>query len=160
VPEGVLFGSNSAHKTLRGWLLDNTKIHAVISLPSGVFKPYAGVKTSVVVFERDGRNDKVWFYEVTGDGYSLDDKRSQQPDKNDIPDLLAKWKSKPESDNSWYASREVIKENDDILTSGRYKPHVHEATNHASPKEIIAEVLEIEDRISNGLKTLLAKIGN
>lgn len=159
VPEGVLFSASSAHKKLRSWLLDDTKIHAVISLPSGVFKPYAGVKTSILVFERGGKSDKVWFYEITGDGYSLDDKRTQQPDKNDIPDLLAKWESKPESLNSWYATREKIKENDENLTGGRYKPQVHEVTNHVSPKEIIAEVLDIEDRISSGLKSLLAKIG-
>jgi len=158
VPEGVLFGSTAAHTKLRGWLLDNTKIHAVISLPSGVFKPYAGVKTSVVVFECGGKSDKVWFYEVTADGYSLDDKRAPQPDKNDIQDLITKWESKPESVNSWYASREEISEHDDNLTSGRYKPQVHDITNHASPKDIIAEVLDIEARITTGLKSLLARL--
>ncbi|QXE88117.1 type I restriction-modification system subunit M [Geomonas nitrogeniifigens] len=159
VPEGVLFGSTTAHKKLRGWLLDNTTIHAVISLPPGVFKPYAGVKTSILIFERGGKSDKVWFYEVSGDGLSLDDKRTPQPDKNDIPDLIAKWGTKPVGGNSWYATREEIKGNDENLTASRYKPQVHEATNHTSPKEIIAEVLELEGKITSGLNALLAKIG-
>ena len=159
VPEGVLFGSTTAHKKLRKWLLDECKIHGITSLPSGVFKPYAGVKTSVVVFERDGKTDKVWFYEITGDGYSLDDKRTPQPDKNDIPDLLNKWDEKPKSKNSWYATREEIIENDLNLTAGRYKPHVHEEVEYAKPKHVITEVMEIEDRIRTGLKSLKEKVG-
>lgn len=158
VPEGVLFGSTKAHRKLREWLLDECKIHGIISLPSGVFKPYAGVKTAVLVFERGGRTEKVWFYEITGDGYSLDDKRTPQPDKNDIPDILAKWDTKPESERSWYATREEIKENDDNLTAGRYKPHVYEEVRYAKPKDIINEVLEIEDKISRGLNSLLKEI--
>ncbi|HHT9134850.1 MAG TPA: HsdM family class I SAM-dependent methyltransferase, partial [Candidatus Avalokitesvara rifleensis] len=158
VPEGVLFGSTKAHKKLRSWLLDECKIHGIISLPSGVFKPYAGVKTDILVFERGGKTEKVWFYEITGDGYSLDDKRTPQPDKNDIPDLIAKWDTKPESERSWYATREEVRENDDNLTAGRYKPHVHEEVKYAKPKDIIAEVLEIEDKIGRGLNSLLKEI--
>ncbi|MBM4136499.1 MAG: SAM-dependent DNA methyltransferase [Nitrospira sp.] len=158
VPEGVLFGSTTAHKKLRKWLMDECKIHGIISLPSGVFKPYAGVKTSVVAFERDGKTEKVWFYEITGDGYSLDDKRTPQPEKNDIPDLLLKWDEKPKSNNSWYTTREEIIENDLNLTAGRYKPNVYEEVEYPKPKEIINEVLEIEDKISKGLKQLLDKV--
>jgi type I restriction enzyme M protein len=158
VPEGVLFGSTRAHKKLRSWLLDECKIQGIISLPSGVFKPYAGVKTAIVVFERGGKTDKVWFYEITADGFSLDDKRTPQPDKNDIPDLLEKWDAKPESERSWYATREEIKENDDNLTAGRYKPYEHEEMEYAEPKDVITEVLEIEDKISMGLKSLFKKI--
>lgn len=158
VPEGVLFGSTNAHKKLREWLLDECKIHGIISLPSGVFKPYAGVKTSVLVFERGGKTEKVWFYEITGDGYSLDDKRTLQPDKNDIPDLIKKWAQKPKSDNSWFATKEEIIENDLNLTAGRYKPHVHEEIEYAKPKDIIAEVVKFEDKINTGLKRLMGKI--
>jgi type I restriction enzyme M protein len=158
VPEGVLFGSTRAHKKLRKWLLDECRIHGIISLPSGVFKPYAGVKTSILVFERGGRTEKVWFYEITGDGYSLDDKRTPQPDKNDIPDLLEKWDEKPESERSWFASREEIVENDLNLTAGRYKPYEHEEVEYAEPTKIIAEVAELEERISAGLKRLIDKI--
>ena len=139
-------------------LLDECKIHGIISLPSGVFKPYAGVKTSIVVFERGGKTDKVWFYEIAGDGYSLDDKRTPQPDKNDIPDLIEKWDTKPESEQSWYATREEIKENDFNLTAGRYKPHIHEEVEYPEPEAIIAEVVEIEDKITAGLKRLIDKV--
>jgi type I restriction enzyme M protein len=117
VPEGVLFGSTNAHKKLRTWLLDECRIHGIISLPSGVFKPYAGVKTSVIVFERGGKTDKVWFYEITADGFSLDDKRNPHPDQNDIPDLIGKWETKIESERSWYVERKEIDENDLNLTA-------------------------------------------
>jgi len=158
VPEGVLFGSTNAHKKLRRWLLDECTIYGIISLPSGVFKPYAGVKTSIVVFERSGKTDKVWFYEITGDGFSLDDKRTPKPDNNDIPDLLLKWDEKPKSENSWVAAREEIIENDLNLTAGRYKPQVHKEVEYAKPKQIITEVVELEDKISSGLKNLIEKV--
>ncbi|MDO9288866.1 MAG: N-6 DNA methylase [Thermodesulfovibrionales bacterium] len=158
VPEGVLFGSTNAHKKLRTWLLDECRILGIISLPSGVFKPYAGVKTSVIVFERGSKTDKVWFYEITADGYSLDDKRTPQPDKNDIPDLLEKWDSKPESERSWYAAKAEIEENDLNLTAGRYKPHVHEEVKYPEPKDIIAEVVEIENKITSGLNSLIKRV--
>jgi type I restriction enzyme M protein len=159
VPEGVLFGSTTAHKKLRGWLLDECKIHGIISLPSGVFKPYAGVKTSVIVFERGGKTDKIWFYEITGDGFSLDDKRTPQSGKDDIPDLVEKWGKKPESRNSWYATTEEIKESDLNLSAGRYKPHVHEEIKHNEPKDIIKAVLTLEEKIISGLKILKSKVG-
>jgi len=158
VPEGVLFGSTTAHKKLRGWLLDECQINGIISLPSGVFKPYAGVKTSVVVFERGGKTDKVWFYEVTGDGFSLDDKRTRQPELNDIPDLLEKWETKPESERSWYATRDEIAENDLNLTAGCYKSHVYEELRYSKPKAIITDVLELEAKITSGLKSLILKV--
>jgi type I restriction enzyme M protein len=158
VPEGVLFGSTTAHKKLRTWLLNECQIHGIISLPSGVFKPYAGVKTSIVLFERGDKTDKVWFYEITADGYSLDDKRTPQPNQNDIPDLLKKWDTKPESKHSWFATRQEIEENDLNLTAGRYKPHVHEEIQYPEPDTIITEVMEIEEKINAGLKRLKEKI--
>lgn len=158
VPEGVLFGSTGAHKKLREWLLDTCNILGIISMPSGVFKPYAGVKTSIIVFEKGGKTEKVWFYEITGDGYSLDDRRTPQPDKNDIPDLLENWETKPVSERSWYATRGEIRENDANLTASRYKPHVHEAIEYAKPKAIIKEVFELEKKISEGLERLLEKV--
>ncbi|MDI6728112.1 MAG: hypothetical protein QMD44_04190 [Thermodesulfovibrionales bacterium] len=81
-----------------------------------------------------------------------------QPEQNDIPDLIEKWEAKPESERSWYASKEEIEENDLNLTAGRYKPHVHEEVNYPEPKTIISEVMEIEDKISSGLKSLMNKI--
>ena len=158
VPEGVLFGSTTAHKKLRTWLLDECRIRGIISLPSGVFKPYAGVKTSIIIFEHGGKTDKVWFYEITADGYSLDDKRTPPPDKNDIPDILEKWDSKPESERSWYAAKAEIVENDLNLTAGRYKPHVHEEVKYPEPKHIIAEVVEIENKITSSLNSLIKRV--
>jgi type I restriction enzyme M protein len=95
VPDGVLFGSSNAHKKVRQTIVDNHKLDGVISMPSGVFKPYAGVSTAVLIFTKTGAGgtDWVWFYDMTADGYSLDDKR-QVVEKNDIPDLLAKWHSR------------------------------------------------------------------
>jgi len=159
VPEGVLFGSSKAHRKLRQWWLDDCKIQGIISLPSGVFKPYAGVKTSIVVFTRGGTTEKVWFYEITGDGYSLDDKRTPAPAKNDIPDLLEKWEAKPESERSWYATVEEIRENDGNLTASRYKPYEHEEVKYPEPGVIIKEVRGLEEKIGKGLKDLLKKVG-
>lgn len=92
VPDGVLFGSSNAHKKLRELLIENTDLKAVISLPSGVFKPYAGVSTAVLIFTKGDETNKVWFYDVSADGYSLDDKRTPTND-NDIPDILTKYQA-------------------------------------------------------------------
>ena len=92
VPDGVLFGSSKAHVALRKMLVDDNQLEAVISLPSGVFKPYAGVSTAIIVFTKGGKTDNVFYYDVQADGFSLDDKREPTPDKNDLPDLLKRWK--------------------------------------------------------------------
>lgn len=157
VPEGVLFGSTRAHKKLRKLLLDENDIRGIVSVPAGVFKPYSGVKTSILFVKKGGKTDKVWFYELTADGFSLDDKR-QPTEKNDLPDLLAKWKNKPESERSWYATREEIEKNDDNLTASRYKPQSVEVVEHENPKAIIAEVLKLESEIEKGLKALQSKL--
>jgi type I restriction enzyme M protein len=96
VPDGVLFGSSKAHKTLRRILVEEQKLDAVISMPSGVFKPYAGVSTAVLVFTKtnSGGTDNVWFYDMQADGFSLDDKRTPQPDKSDLPDILKRWQNR------------------------------------------------------------------
>lgn len=157
VPEGVLFGSTRAHKKLRKLLLDENDIRGIVSVPAGVFKPYSGVKTSILFVKKGGKTEKVWFYELTADGFSLDDKR-QPTKKNDLPDLLAKWKNKPESERSWYATREQIKENDDNLTAARYKPQSVVAMKYPEPKAIIEEVLKLEHDIEKGLTALLSKL--
>ena len=92
VPDGVLFGSSKAHQALRKLLVDDNQLEAVISLPSGVFKPYAGVSTAILVFTKGGRTDQVFFYDVEDDGFSLDDKR-QPIEANDLPDALSQWRS-------------------------------------------------------------------
>ena len=96
MPDGVLFGSSKAHKTLRKILVEDQKLDAIISMPSGVFKPYAGVSTAILLFTKtnSGGTDNVWFYDMQADGYSLDDKRTPQPDKSDLPDILARWQKR------------------------------------------------------------------
>jgi len=160
VPEGLLFGTTSAHKTLRRMLLEKCNLQAVVSLPSGCFKPYAGVKTSVLVFRKGEPTEKVWFYEVTADGYSLDDKRNPI-EQNDIPDLLDQWKKYregnwEETERSWMASIKKIKdkENDYNLSASRYKPLKIEEVEYEDPEKLIDEVLGLEEEIARGLREL------
>ena len=94
VPDGVLFGNSKAHKAIRQLLLDKCRLDAVISMPSGVFKPYAGVSTAVLYFTKGEPTKEVFFYDMESDGFSLDDKRTEQPDKNDIPDIIERFKNR------------------------------------------------------------------
>jgi type I restriction enzyme M protein len=170
VPNGVLFGSNNAATSLRELLLTECDLQAVISLPSGVFKPYSGVGTAALIFarplapatgERAGvkgevrgtATKSVWFYDLTADGYSLDDKRTPI-DVNDIPDVFAKWPNRDEGPNSYRVPIEKIQEHDWSLAAGRYKPVTVEVANHDAPKKILADVLAIEERITAKLNRL------
>jgi type I restriction enzyme M protein len=157
VPNGVLFGSTNAATSLRELLLTECDLQAVISLPSGVFKPYSGVGTAALIFEKGKRTESVWFYDLTADGYSLDDKRTPI-EVNDIPDALAKWPNRDEGRNSYCVPIEKIRENDWSLAAGRYKPVTVEAANHDSPKEILGEVLKLEHEIIQRGNALLTKI--
>ncbi len=156
VPNGVLFGSTNAATSLRELLLTECDLQAVISLPSGVFRPYAGVATAALIFEKGRKTERVWFYDMTADGFSLDDKRTSIA-ANDIPDVLAKWPSREEGPNSYRVPIEKIKENGWSLAAGRYKPVTTEAVSHDAPAEILAEVLEIESRITERGNALLEK---
>lgn len=158
VPNGVLFGSNNAATGLREMLLTECDLQAVISLPSGVFKPYAGVATAVLIFQKGTPTKSVWFYDMTADGYSLDDKRTQI-EANDIPDIIAKWPQREEGPNSYQVSIEKIKENEWSLAAGRYKPVTNEAVKHDKPVKILADVLKIETEIIKRGSELLKKIG-
>lgn len=187
VPEGLLFGSTTAHKDLRKKLVEDFDLQAVISLPAGVFKPYAGVKTGVLVFrkpvEKNGpHTKKVWFYEVQNDGYDPDKisggVRPETPGENDIPALLEDWRDYRESDfqkppgveagtlldpgseppQCWWAPMETITENDYNLAAGRYKPQVADKAPEEDPAELIREVLAIEEDIAKGLKQLLKEV--
>lgn len=146
VNEGVLFGRNNAAMQIRKYILDKTQLQAVVSLPQGVFNPYAGVKTSFLIFKNTGKpTEKVWFYEVENDGYSKGANRKPQPDKNDLPDLLEKWKTKPESEKSWTAERKQIEGNDYILSASSYKPAgTGDEQNHREPKEILKEIKRLD----------------
>lgn len=166
VPDGVLFGSSKAHKQIRETLLDKQKLQAVISMPSGVFKPYAGVSTAVLVFTRtdSGGTDDVWFYDMKADGLSLDDKRTPLDatvhENNNIPDILRRWdqleaeKERHRTDQSFLVPIEEIRKNGYDLSINRYKEVVHEEISYLPPKQLIAEIKEIEEEIQYELTEL------
>jgi type I restriction enzyme M protein len=157
VPNGVLFGSTNAATSLRELLLTECDLQAVISLPSGVFKPYSGVGTAALIFQKSKPTQSVWFYDLTADGYSLDDKRTPI-EANDIPDVFTKWPNREEGPNSYRVSIEKIREHDWSLAAGRYKPVSVEVANHVAPQHIVAEVLAIEDHITAKLNSLQAML--
>jgi type I restriction enzyme M protein len=166
VPNGVLFGGNKAAVKIRELIVKEYGLQAVINLPSGVFKPYSGVGTAVLILERTPRSSRprssesnfIWFYDLTADGFSLDDKRTPI-EANDIPDVFAKWVKREEGPNSYRVPIEKILENDDrTLAAGRYKPVTTEATQHDAPQDILREVLELEDEITKKTKNLMKAI--
>ncbi len=168
VPDGVLFGSSKAHKAIRKTLIENHKLDGVISMPSGVFKPYAGVSTAVIIFtkvgvEKDG-TDFVWFYDMKADGLSLDDKR-QPVEDNDIPDLLEKWHNrdpKQESDRkskAFFVPKKEIKDNGYDLSINRYKEIEYEEVEYEPPKVIIGKLKQLEAEIQTDLAELENMLG-
>lgn len=169
VPDGVLFGSTNAHKALRKMLVEDQKLDAVIKLPSGVFKPYAGVSTAILLFTRtdSGGTEDVWFYDVRADGFSLDDKRTPI-EANDLPDVLARWQTlgdanSPERERA-RTEQSFLVPKDDIVAQGydlslnRYKEIEYEEVEHRPPLEIIAEIEAMEQEIMTGLAELKAMI--
>lgn len=161
VPDGVLFGSSAAHKAIRKELVDNQKFTAVISMPSGVFKPYAGVSTAILIFTKTnaGGTDKVWFYDMTADGYSLDDKRSPIAD-NDIPDIIARYENftgeeaRERTDKSFFVPKEEIIGNDYDLSINKYKKTEYVAVEYPSSQEIMADLRMLEKQISEAMDEL------
>jgi type I restriction enzyme M protein len=158
VPNGVLFGSTNAATGLRQLLLTECDLQAVISLPSGVFKPYAGVATAALIFQKGKPTKTVWFYDITADGFSLDDKRTPI-EANDIPDVFAKWPNREEGPHSYRIPIEKIRENDWSLAASRYKPVTAEAISHDAPAEILDDVLELENKIIRRGNSLLVQMG-
>lgn len=154
VPNGVLFGSNKAERKVRELLLTSCDLQALVSFPSGVFKPYSGVGTAALIFEKGKPTESVWFYDLTADGFTLDDKRAQIA-ANDIPDMLAKWREREEGANSYRVPIGKIRENDWSLAAGRYKPVVARRVNHDAPSDILADVLKLEEAIVLRGKALL-----
>lgn len=181
VPDGVLFGSSKAHKELRRVLVEDQKLDAVVSLPSGVFRPYAGVSTAVLVFTKtnSGGTDFVWFYDVDADGWSLDDKRQPLLDddklgpipkvplsdeehaRNNLPDVLARWSNRTTTERERArTSASFCVPKGDIAAAGydlslnRYKEVVHQQVNHKPPKEILADLSKLETEIQEGLAEL------
>lgn len=181
VPDGVLFGSSKAHKDLRKMLVEDQKLDAVISLPSGVFKPYAGVSTAVLIFTKtnSGGTDNVWFYDIQADGFSLDDKRqallhadklgvvpetaltAEEHEKNNLPDVVARWlkRNTTEIGNARTAQSFCVAANEIAaagydLSLNRYKEVVHEVVEHVAPQQLIAELKQLEAEIQAGLVEL------
>ena len=161
VPDGVLFGSSTAHKAIRKELVDGNRLEAVISMPSGVFKPYAGVSTGILIFTKTGHGgtDKVWFYDMTADGFSLDDKRTEIKD-NDIPDIIARFRNldgeteNPRTAKSFFVPKGEIVENGYDLSINKYKKTEYVAVEYPSTAEILADLHELEMQIAAGLKEL------
>ena len=158
VPNGVLFGSNNAATSLRELLLTECNLEAVISMPSGVFKPYSGVGTAALIFEKGRATKSVWFYDLTADGFSLDDKRTSI-DADDIPDVLTKWPDRAEGPNSYRVPIEKIGENDWSLAASRYKLVTADTVSHDAPVDILNEILKLENEIIQRGDALLTQIG-
>jgi type I restriction enzyme M protein len=166
IPDGVLFGSSNAHKQIRQEIIEKHKLEAVISMPSGVFKPYAGVSTAVLLFTKtnSGGTDKVWFYDMQADGYSLDDKRTKLKD-SDLPDIVARFKAlggekdRTRTEQSFLVPFAEIKENDWDLSINRYKEIVYEEVEYAPPAEIIADIEQLDAERSEGLRVLKGLLG-
>lgn len=161
IPDGVLFGSSSAHKALRKEIVENQKLQAVISMPSGVFKPYAGVSTAVLVFTKSNtdRTDKVWFYDMKTDGYSLDDKRSKLKD-SDIPDIIERFKNldgekdRKRTDQSFFVDKEEIVNNGYDLSINKYKEVEYETVDYPPTSEILADIKKLDQEVAENLAEL------
>ena len=161
VPDGVLFGSSKAHKDIRKEIVEGNRLEAVISMPSGVFKPYAGVSTAVLVFTKTshGGTDQVWFYDMKADGFSLDDKRTEVKE-NDIPDIVARFhnregeKERQRTDQSFLVPKEEIAQNDYDLSINKYKKVEYVPVEYPSTQEILTDLNELELEITKGLTEL------
>ncbi|MDE0256857.1 MAG: class I SAM-dependent DNA methyltransferase [Gammaproteobacteria bacterium] len=167
VPDGVLFGSTKAHRTLRTILVEEQKLDAVISMPSGVFKPYAGVSTAILLFTKtnSGGTDHVWFYDMQADGYSLDDKRTPQPEKSDLVDILTRWQNRKaedkrdRTDQSFLVPKAEIAGNGYELSINRYKEVEYEAIEYDPPGMILERLAELEAEIAQGRVELEGMLG-
>lgn len=161
VPDGVLFGSSNAHKTIRKEIIENHKLEAIISMPSGVFKPYAGVSTAVLIFTKTGAGgtENVWFYDMKADGFSLDDKRGPIED-NDIPDILDRFnkledeKERKRTEQSFFVSIDELRQNDYDLSINKYKEIEYDEVEYEKPEVIVNKIEVLEDEIAKGIKEL------
>jgi type I restriction enzyme M protein len=157
VPNGVLFGSDRASLKLRELLIKECNLQAVITLPSGMFKPYAGVATAILIFEKKGVTKEVWFYELSADGYSMTDTRTPI-EENDIPDILARWLEREEGPKSFKVSASEIIRNGYELMPAQYKTQKIHLVNHDSPSQVIDDILRLEDDIQERLITLRKQV--
>ena len=166
VPDGVLFGSSTAHKAIRKELVDGNRLEAVISMPSGVFKPYAGVSTAILIFTKTGHGgtDKVWFYDMKADGFSLDDKRSPVAD-NDIPDIITRFHhlaaeaDRQRTEQSFLVPRQEIVDNGYDLSINKYKKTEYKPVEYPPTSEIMAQIRELEMKIGEEMEALEEMLG-
>ncbi len=157
VPNGVLFGSNRANRKVRELLVDECNLQAVISLPSGVFKPYSAVSTAILVFERGGRTEDVWFYDLRGDGLTLDDRRTPGA-LDDIPDLLARWPERSPGENCSRVPAETIRAEGYQLLSSRYRDAAAEMSDDIDPRSVLRAFIAAESSIVAEAESLLRLI--
>ena len=161
VPDGVLFGSSTAHKAIRKELIENNRLEAVISMPSGVFKPYAGVSTAILIFTKTGHGgtDRVWFYDMKADGFSLDDKRSETKE-NDIPDIITRFhalddeESRARTEQSFFVPKQEITDNEYDLSINKYKQTEYKPVEYPPTSEILANIKALEAEIGRDLAEL------
>ena len=167
VPDGVLFGSSNAHRALRKILIEEQKLEGVVSMPSGVFKPYAGVSTAILLFTKtnSGGTDEVWFYDMQADGYSLDDKRTPQPEKSDLADILTRWRNRKaehkraRTDQSFFVPKTQIAGNDYDLSINGYKEVEYKPIEYDAPIVIMDRLAELETEIAKGRRDLKELLG-
>ena len=172
VPEGVLFGSTTAHKEIRRQLMENNRVEAVLSLPGGMFQPYSGVKTSVLFFKKGGSTDNVLFLHIENDGYKLDANHDTPIDADDLPGavtayhqrelLLATWQARDASaewkGQWWFADSAAVRANDFNLSAGRYRPASQASVEHRDPRELLDEMAAIEAEIVEEVEALRAML--
>jgi type I restriction enzyme M protein len=173
VPEGVLFGSTGSHKELRRILMQNNRVEAVLSFPGGVFQPYSGVKTSVLIFTKGGRTDRVMFLHADNDGFKLDANHDQPIEADDFPGLIAAFKNRDElweewqardkdvpwREKWWFADAPSIEREDWNLSASRYRPESREAAEHRDPRELLAELRDETAAILGDIEALAIELG-
>ena len=167
VPDGVLFGSSTAHLSIRKNLVDSQRLQAVISMPSGVFKPYSGVSTAILVFTKTdaGGTDKVWFYDMKADGFSLDDKRDPVQE-NDIPDVISRWNNldaenaRTRKDQSFFVPVQEIRDNGYDLSINKYKEVERVKVEYEAPEVIMQRVMERQETIAQKLQSIKEQLKN
>ncbi|MFR7592321.1 MAG: N-6 DNA methylase [Longibaculum sp.] len=167
VPDGVLFGSSNAHKSIRKEIIENHKLEAIISMPSGVFKPYAGVSTAIIIFTKTntGGTDKVWFYDMKNDGFTLDDKRTDIND-NDIPDIIERFRNleneseRKRTEQSFFVEKQEIVDNDYDLSINKYKEIEYEKIEYPPTEDILKEIFKLNEEINKELEELKSLLNN
>jgi len=158
VPNGVLFGTSNAHKEIRKKILVGGQIEGIINMPSGVFQPYSGVGTSIIVFTKGSKTEKVWFYEMLSDGYSLDQKRDYLDGKGDIPEIIEKFKNKEDTEKSFSVDIDKIRENDWSLSLQRYVKRIRKKVEFDPSQDIIDRTIKEEELILKELKDLKEEV--